>query len=82
VARERVDVVEPGVVAVGRTKNRSPEAGPMWCSTWYSTPSRRGVTRRNGSAGRSASTNHTSVVSFDAVVITTYRPLRVRSTDT
>ena len=44
-------------------------------------PARAARRRRGSAVGVSASTNQTSVVTFDADVITTKRPVRVRSTD-
>ena len=67
--------------ALVSTKSRSP-AGPTWGSTWYSWPCTRGSTTRGSAATSSASTSRTSVVTFDADVITSTRPVRARSTDT
>ena len=41
-------------------------------STSYSTPNRRGATTENSPAGLAASSSHTSLVSFEAVPITSH----------
>ena len=67
--------------ALVSTKRRLP-AGPSCGSTWYSWPCTRGSTTRGAAAMSSASTSRTSVVTFDADMITRTRPVRARSTDT
>jgi len=57
-------------------------AGAAWCSTEYSTPCLRGSTTRGAAVGVAASSSHTSLVSELAMVMTTYRSLRVKPTPT
>ncbi len=64
--------------ALVSTKRRLP-AGPSCGSTWYSWPCTRGSTTRAAAAMSSASTSRTSVVTFDADMITRTRPVRARS---